>query len=70
MFNEMEGSFVKIQTIISLMKDNKSETNFVIENSKEVTKLLEQVDEKTLAIDTQLDKIKKSWFEALNLQEE
>lgn len=26
MFNEMEASFVKIQTNISLMKDNKSET--------------------------------------------
>jgi hypothetical protein len=45
MFNTMEGSFIKIQTIISLMKDNKSETNFVIENCKEVAKLLEGVDE-------------------------
>ena len=52
MFNEMEGSFMKIQTNISLMKENKSETNFVIENCKEVNRLLEIVEEKTKEIDT------------------
>ena len=70
MFNEMEGSFMKIQTNISLMKENKSETNFVIENCREVNRLLDIVDDKTKDIETQLGNIKKSWFQALNLQEE
>jgi hypothetical protein len=58
MFNEMEGSFMKIQTNISLMKENKSETNFVIENCKEVNRLLEVVDEKTTEIESKLIEIK------------
>ena len=40
------------------MKENKSETNFVIENCKEVNRLLEVVDEKTTEIETKLIEIK------------
>ena len=52
------------------MKENKSETNFVIENCREVSRLLDIVDDNTKDIETQLCNIKKSWFQALNLQEE
>ena len=47
------------------MKENKGDSEYVNEKNKDAMTLLEKADQKTAEIEAQLQKIKKSWFDAL-----
>lgn len=70
MFAEMEETFVEIQLIIAGMKENKADANYVNQKTLEAALLIEKVDQKAIEIENQQLKIKKSWIDALCLQEE
>ena len=69
MFGELEGYFVDIGNMLTEMKENKSDAITVLQKSKDATELLDRVEAQSQQIQSELDKIKESWADALAKQE-